>query len=85
MAIRIAVNTLILHRNGKRVKVKPGEQIELTSEELASLKADAPDSIRIPHNEVAEAPKAKVPADGKGDAKAGGKPSGAAQTGSDEL
>jgi hypothetical protein len=67
MAKRIAVHTLVLHRAGKRVSVKPGQVVDLTDAELEDIRKTSPDALaKIPapaeSNEVklppAEAPKA---------------------------
>lgn len=63
--IRIAVHTLQLVRDGKRIKVKPGTQVELTEQELADIKAMNPDAVRTPRNESENAPKANVPTSDK--------------------
>jgi len=46
MPKRIAVNAIILNRDGKRFIVKPGQTVDLSNEELADLKENAPDSFR---------------------------------------
>ncbi|QGF21042.1 hypothetical protein MA12_gp34 [Pectobacterium phage MA12] len=80
MPKRIAVHTLVLTREGKRVTVKPGDLVDLTSDEVKEL--NALNAIRQPVNEspaetpaeeqVADKPKGDEtpPAAGK---KAGGK------------
>lgn len=66
MPKRIAVNTLVLSREGKRVTVKPGQAVDLTSDEINQLKPMG--AIRLPVNETAaaetedEAPKTETPA-----------------------
>lgn len=69
MPKRIAVHTLVLTRDGKRVTVKPGELVDLTSDEVKEL--NALNAIRQPVNESpAEAPAEESAADKpKGDEK----------------
>jgi hypothetical protein len=55
MPKRIAVNTIILHRDGKIVRYKPGSTVDLSAEELESLKKANPDCVREPVNETAPA------------------------------
>ncbi|WOK01453.1 hypothetical protein [Pseudomonas phage UF_RH7] len=61
MPKRIAVHTLVLTRDGKRVNVKPGTLVDLTAEEVKEL--NALNAIRLPVNETGapedEAPKAE--------------------------
>lgn len=59
MPKRIAVHTIILHREGKRVKVSPGKPFDFTPAELADIKKNSPDSIRVPVNEASPATEEK--------------------------
>ena len=52
MPKRIANNTLVLMRSGQRVTVKPGQQVDLTAEELADINRVAPDALRKPAAEL---------------------------------
>lgn len=70
MPKRIAVHTLVLTRDGKRVNVKPGTLVDLTADEVKEL--NALNAIRLPVNETGapaedEAPKSE---DKKSDDKA---------------
>lgn len=51
MPKRIAVNTIFVIRDGRRLKILPGTEIDLTTDELETLKKMSPDSIRNPINE----------------------------------
>jgi hypothetical protein len=66
MAKRIAVHTLVLHRAGKRVSVKPGQVVDLNDAELEDIRKTNPDAVKkieapAEANEVKlpEAPKAQ--------------------------
>jgi hypothetical protein len=82
--LRIATGTVVLHRDGKRVKVKAGEKFEFTQAEIDSIKQVNPDALRLPVNEVEDAPAAKAPAPAKG-AKADAKSEDKGDGKSDEL
>ena len=74
MAKRIAVHTLVLHRAGKRVSVKPGQTVDLTDAELADINRMAPDSLaKLPApvvaNEVKLPPADTAPKGGKNQGK----------------
>lgn len=71
MAIRIANQTIILHRNGARMTVKPGQKMDFTKDEIEEIKGLNPDALRTAKNELEEAPEAKLPITG-GDSKAAG-------------
>lgn len=70
MPTRIAVNTLILIRNNKRVVCMPGDEVDLTDDELKAMNEESPDAIRKP---VREANSAPAPSTGKGGKDAGAK------------
>jgi hypothetical protein len=78
MPKRIANNTIILYREGKRVRIPAGKAFDFTAKELEDLKASSPDSIRTPRDEsesvqTIEAPKTDT---GKGGKQQGGKNQG---------
>lgn len=52
MPKRIAENKIIVHRNGARVVIKPGQLFDFTADELAALKIDAPEAVRTIKNEA---------------------------------
>lgn len=52
MPKRIAANTLVLMRNGQRITVKPGQQVDLTNEELADITRVAPRALKKPLAEL---------------------------------
>lgn len=52
MPIRVPVQTVIVHRNGKNIAAPIGKPFEFTNEELAEIKAINPRAIRMPINEV---------------------------------
>lgn len=51
MPKRIAVNTIFVVRDGQRRKIMPGQEIDLSNDELADIKAHNPDAVRMPINE----------------------------------
>lgn len=64
MAKRIAVHTLILHRGGKRVSVKPGQVVDLSDAELEDIRktnADAVKKIETPETNEVKLPPADTP------------------------
>lgn len=61
MPKRIAVNCIVIHREGKKIRIKPGQSVDLTVEELADINASNRDAIRTPVNEDKSAPEADVP------------------------
>lgn len=52
MPIRIPIQTVIVHRNGKNVAAPIGKPFEFTNEELAEIRALNPRAIRVPINEA---------------------------------
>lgn len=53
MPNRIAVNTIFVVRDKKRVKIVPGQSFDFTSEELEDIKQANPEAIRLPISETA--------------------------------
>jgi hypothetical protein len=73
MAKRIAVHTLILHRTGKRVRVNPGQVVDLSDAELEDIRRTNPGAVKkietpVETNEVKlpDAPKPQTGKQGKG-------------------
>jgi hypothetical protein len=76
MPKRIAVNSIVVYRDGKRFTVKPDQMFDFTDAELADIKRSASDAVRqpTPENAVVEVklPGASAPAGGKGSGGRGG-------------
>jgi len=66
MPVRITNSTLILFRNGQRVKIRPNLKVDLTEIELADIKASNPDAIRTPSDETESIKAAVIPVAAKG-------------------
>ena len=54
MPIRIPVQTVIVHRDGKNKAAPIGKPFTFTDQELADIKAVNPRAIRLPLNEVSD-------------------------------
>ena len=61
MPKRIAVNKIILQRDGKRVTIKPKQSFDFTAAELKDINENAPDSLRKIINEEDDIVEVKVP------------------------
>jgi hypothetical protein len=59
---RIATQTVILHREGKRVVIKPNQMFDFTTAEIKEIEGTSKDALRKALNEEAEIVEVKVPA-----------------------
>jgi len=48
MPLRKTTGTLYLFREGKKISLKPGELVDLSSDELKQIKAINPDALELP-------------------------------------
>lgn len=55
MPIRIANQTIVLQRDGKRIVVKPKEKYDFTAKELEEIKGINKNAVRQPINETVDA------------------------------
>jgi hypothetical protein len=78
MPKRITKQSVVVHRDGKPIRLKSGILFDFTKDEIEELKIAAPNALRTPNNELesVEEVKAAPPK--------GGKPAQAAQTGQSE-
>lgn len=61
MPKRIPTQTIIMHRDGKRVTVKPGVSFDFTADEIKDIKQSSPDALRTLVNEEVDVPEQKAP------------------------
>lgn len=58
---RIATQTIVLHREGKRVVIKPRQQFDFTAAEIKEITETSPDALRKPVNEDDDVVEVKAP------------------------
>lgn len=58
---RIATQTVILHREGKRVVIKPNQMFDFTAAEIKEIEGTSKDALRKALNEEAEIVEVKAP------------------------
>jgi hypothetical protein len=91
MAKRITNHSIVLHRAGKRVLVKPNTEVDLTDAELADINAANKDALRkvVVDNAPVEMklPPADTPKGGKSkkDEKPAEQPAGAPAASDDDI
>lgn len=83
MPKRETAHTIILMREGKRVKIKPNHIVDLTAEELDDIRKLAPHALK-PVVEAKPAPEVKLPGGDDSKAAAGAKKQPAASS-NDEI
>jgi hypothetical protein len=77
MAKRITAHSIVLHRAGKRILVKPNTEVDLSADELADIARSAPDALRkLPEASAAPAQVQLPAADGAKTDPKGGKNQG---------
>jgi len=61
MPKRITKQSVVVHRDGKPIRLKSGVMFDFTKDEIEEMKAAGIDALRTPHNELESIEEVKAP------------------------